>query len=115
MTRSEIEQFLNNWLKGDGKVFWYKDYGWFDTEVLVIFKMREDLYSVDEVKSTVYDGPFTREQMEWLINKRLLIHREFVSIDKDFREERNGGCTCGAWRTTNPDKHAFGCKKYRGY
>lgn len=115
MSPGDADQFVANWFLTEGKVFDYKDYGWFDTEVLVIIRKDVDLFVVDEKKSTVKDGPFNREQIINLMCRDLLVYKPYSSINTNYKEERASYCVCGAWRTTNPNAHAFYCTKYKRY
>lgn len=114
MSRNQAEDFLRDWSYEERKVFKYHQYIAIP-EILIIIKEDFDRYVVDKDKSTCKAGPFDRDTMLRYIITGVLIHRPMDSINSNYKEERTGGCDCGAWATTNPDLHSatMPCKKYR--
>jgi hypothetical protein len=108
---SEAEDLITSWAIENSYVFDYRGY-WLDPEILVINRKAEDLFVVDYSRSTVKEGPFTKEQMLKMLTKNLIVHRLWASVNTNYREERTGGCTCGAWRISKDYPHAFSCKRY---
>lgn len=112
MLTSDVELFLANWPTTDWRVFDYKDYGWFDIEVLVIHRVSEDLFKVDSKNSTVNDGPFNKIQISKLLSSDLLIPRYIGNAYSNYKQLRTKGCQCGAWRSLNPHNHSPMCPLY---
>lgn len=107
MIPSQVLSLIDSWLINDSYVFDYRGY-WLDTEVLIIKRYNEDEFVVDYSKSTVKDGPFTKDQMIELMTKDLLIVRPFGSLNINYREDRTNGCDMGCWKVGNT--HSFNCR-----
>lgn len=112
MLTSDVEMFLAEWMTYDWKVFYYKDYGWWDTETIIIHRESLDLFTVDSKNSTVMAGPFNKEKISKLLSANLLIHKETGSTLTNYKHLRTKGCECGAWRSRNPHNHSPMCPLY---
>lgn len=115
MLLSEAQTFIDKWMIGEPKVFWYYDSGLFYKEVLIITRMSDNVFEVDTQKSTWRkEKGFNKEGIEKLLRKDLLVWRQYASVHEDFRREKTGGCTCGQWAIDKNGLHYPGCDKYNG-
>lgn len=112
MLYSEVEKLVTNWVVGTSKVF-YCYFMFFDKGIVIIKRVKEDLFEVDKERSTDILGPFTKDEMIKCISSGGLEYIISASEFTNYRELLSGGCVCGAWRTSNPDLHALYCPRYR--
>lgn len=115
MSRSEAEELLRDWSIGWTKVFKYHE--WISApETLIVTKDRDHVFSIDKDKSTTgRAGPWDKDEFLRLMITGVMTHQPMASVNTDYRNERTGGCDCGAWKTANPDLHSaiMPCRKYR--
>lgn len=115
MLQSDINQLFNDWFLDDSKVFKIK-YDFAEPDTLVITKEKYDLFVVDLSKSTTSKfKEFTKDQLQKSLNNGTIVHMPNSSSIVDYKSYRTGGCTCGAWATSNPNCHAYWCDKNIGY
>jgi len=110
MLKSDTDLFVESWSIGTKYVF--VTYNWFNKDYVVIEKKNEEEY-VCLKNSTSNMGSFTKNEMTKLIGSGIFVYMPFEHWDQDWHFIRSGGCDCGAASTNNPDKHDFGCKKYK--
>ena len=110
MLKSDVALLVENWFLKDKYVF--ITYNWFNLDYIVIERVRDEEF-VTCKNSTSDMGSFTKEEMIKLIGMNIFVHQPLEGSNQDFHEVRSGGCHCGAASTNNPDKHAFGCRKYK--
>lgn len=110
MVPSEIKQLLDEWPLGDAKVFKLR-YDFAQPDILVILKEKEDLYIVDCFKSTVKHNSFTKDELLKNLNSGKIVHLPGNSTIVNYGNIKTGGCTCGAWSTTEPNCHSYWCSK----
>lgn len=112
MFYKEIDELIEKWQVGYKEVFDIR-FGFTDPGVLIILRKKEDLFVVDEDKSTHKLEPWNTEQIKKALANGTLEPKKGGSVNVNYREDRTGGCECGAWATQFPDCHAFWCRKYR--
>ena len=110
MLKSDVERLIENWFLKDKYVF--ITYNWFNLDYIVIERVNDETF-VTQKNSTTDMGSFSKEEMIKLISMNIFIYQPLEHWDKDWHNVRSGGCDCGAASTNNPDKHSFGCKKYK--
>ena len=128
MTKSDLELFLNEFPVPGRKVFVYKQEFIPDHYVTIEKNFKTDKqggliktedeteflyqYKINEAESTYIIPNFDNDLFfKLLMKEELFLPHEskwYMSIT-DFR---TGGCTCGAWATTNPNLHTFDCRRY---
>ena len=113
MFLSEVEELLRKWHVGDARVFYYYDY-WSvrKRETIILERKEQDLFVTVKDKSTVSSDNFTEDEIKRFLVKDLLVERAYESVNKNYRDEKTGGCNCGAWATSmadNPQSHWEDC------
>ncbi len=118
MFYKDAEELIKNWFIGDAKVFYYFNYwAWRQRETIILHRKDEETFTTIKDKSTVYPEDFTKEQVLKYLCSGLLEHREHDSVNKNYRDEKTGGCICGTWATSAadiPESHWKDCPRRHG-
>ncbi len=118
MFLKDAEELVKQWFIGDAKVFYYYNYwAWRQQETIILHKKYDDTFTTIKDKSTVKPDDFTADEVIKMLCNGLLVERVGDSVNRNYRDEKTGGCICGVWATsaTNiPESHWPDCPRRHG-
>ena len=111
MTRTDAEAFFNNMSVGTTRLFKYRQ------EFILphYVNIRKD--SDNSVILVIKDSTTNINDLDKDMFVRMLMREELVEStghgwNTDVNHLRTGGCSCGAWATTEPNCHSYWCIKH---
>jgi len=110
MLKSDTDLFVESWSIGTKYLF--KSYNYFSLDFIVLKRIDENTFECCK-NSTINISSFSKEEIVKLIGMNLFIHEPYISTEADLHDVRSNGCTCGSNATTEKEKHAFHCRKYK--
>jgi len=122
MTRSDVEDELNQFISGFKRIYRYIQEFIPDHYITVskISKIQPDgstieEFEINESESTTNIEGFDKELFIKLLIKEELKFNDTTKWFLKIKDIRTNSCVCGAWATLNPDHHAHWCNKVKSY
>ncbi len=106
----DIDKFLKNWMTTTNRVFYYYTYVCDKPDIVILYREEESLFICNKHNSTIAMKELSLEELYDFISCDILRWKRDGESYKNYKKKHNKyGCTCGAWRTSNPKSHYKWC------
>jgi hypothetical protein len=108
VTKTEADEFLQNWWLTTEKVFRYRQ-ELLEDEYMIIMKKNNEEFVPDKPRSTYKLEPMDKDAISSLLQSQVLVYHVDAKWSTDCRVIKTGGCDCGGHKNRNWG-HSYWCE-----